>query len=40
MEKINALIQWVKDYQSWTKKDYIKAAIAVIVVFVVVGSIF
>jgi len=40
MEKINALVEWVKDYQSWTKKDYIKAGIAVIVVVVIVGSIF
>jgi len=40
MEKINQLVEWVKDYPSWTKKDYIKAAIAVIVVIVIVGSIF
>jgi|TARA_R100001510_G_scaffold43296_1_gene39748 hypothetical protein len=40
MEKINALVEWVKNYPSWTKKDYIKAAIAVIAVVVIVGSIF
>lgn len=40
MEKFNQLVEWVKDYSFWTKKDYIKAAIAVIVVIVIVGSIF
>ena len=40
MEKFNQLVEWVKDYPFWTKKDYIKAAVAVIVVIVIVGSIF
>ena len=40
MEKINKIIEWVKNYDSWAKKDYIKAGIIVVVVLAVIISIF
>ena len=40
MEKINKIVEWVKNYDSWAKKDYIKAGVIVIIVLAVVISIF
>ena len=40
MEKINKIIEWVKNYDSWAKKDYIKAGVIVVIVLAVVISIF
>ena len=40
MEKINKIIEWVKNYDSWAKKDYIKAGIIVVIVLAVIISIF
>ena len=40
MEKVNKIIEWVKNYDSWAKKDYIKAGVIVIIVLAVVISIF
>jgi|TARA_R110000744_G_scaffold101854_4_gene196180 hypothetical protein len=39
MNKINNIVQWAKNYPNWTKKDYIKAAIVVVLIVMVVGSI-
>ena len=40
MEKINKIVEWVKNYDSWAKKDYIKAGVIGIIVLAVVISIF
>ena len=40
MEKINKIVEWVKNYDSWAKKDYIKAGVIVVIVLAVVISIF
>ena len=40
MEKVNKIIEWVKNYDSWAKKDYIKAGVIVVIVLAVVISIF
>ena len=40
MEKINKIVEWVKNYDSWAKKDYIKAGVIVVVVLAVIISIF
>ena len=40
MEKINKIIEWVKNYDSWAKKDYIKAGVIGVIVLAVVISIF
>ena len=40
MKKINKIIEWVKNYDSWAKKDYIKDGIIVVVVLAVIISIF
>ena len=40
MEKINKIVEWVKNYESWAKKDYIKAGVIVVIVLAVVISIF
>ena len=40
MKKINKIIEWVKNYDSWAKKDYIKAGVIVIIVLAVIISIF
>jgi hypothetical protein len=40
MEKINKIIEWVKNYDSWAKKDYIKAGVIVVIVLAVIISIF
>ena len=40
MEKVNKIIEWCKNYQSWTKKDYIKAGAVVIIFLAVVINIF
>jgi uncharacterized protein YpmB len=40
MKKINKIIEWVKNYDSWAKKDYIKAGIIVVIVLAVIISIF
>lgn len=32
MEKLNEIIDWVKNYQLWETKDYIKAGVAVVIV--------
>jgi|TARA_R100000742_G_C4224330_1_gene47309 hypothetical protein len=39
MDKINAIIEWVKDYRLWETKDYIKAGVVVIVVIGIIVSI-
>ena len=40
MEKINKIVEWVKNYDSWAKKDYIKAGVIVVIVLAVIVSIF
>ena len=40
MEKINKIVEWVKNYDSWAKKDYIKAGVIGVIVLAVVISIF
>ena len=40
MKKINKIVEWVKNYDSWAKKDYIKAGIIVVIVLAVIISIF
>jgi|TARA_Y100000816_G_C25645953_1_gene343647 hypothetical protein len=40
MEKINKIVEWVKNYDSWAKKDYIKAGVIVVIVLAVIISIF
>ena len=40
MKKINKIIEWVKNYDSWAKKDYIKAGVIVVIVLAVIISIF
>ena len=40
MKKINKIVEWVKNYDSWAKKDYIKAGVIVVIVLAVVISIF
>ena len=40
MEKVNKIIEWVKNYDSWAKKDYIKAGVIGVIVLAVVISIF
>ena len=40
MEKINKIIEWVKNYDSWGKKDYIKAGVVVVIFLAVVINIF
>tara|TARA_R100000231_G_scaffold130960_1_gene102817 strand:- start:490 stop:639 length:150 start_codon:yes stop_codon:yes gene_type:complete len=40
MEKVNKIIEWVKNYDSWAKKDYIKAGVIVVIVLAVIISIF
>ena len=40
MEKVNKIIEWVKNYESWAKKDYIKAGVIVVIVLAVIISIF
>jgi hypothetical protein len=38
MKKLTSVVGWVKNYQSWEKKDYIKAAaIAAIIIIVIVN---
>jgi len=39
MKKINDIVQWAKNYPNWTKKDYIKATIVVVLTVMVIGSI-
>ena len=38
--KINKIIEWVKNYDSWGKKDYIKAGVVVVIFLAVVINIF
>ena len=40
MEKINKIVEWVKHYDSWAKKDYIKAGVSGVIVLAVIISIF
>ena len=40
MEKINKIVEWVKNYDSWAKKDNIKAGVIVVIVLAVIISIF
>ena len=40
MEKINKIVEWIKNYDSWAKKDYIKAGVIVVIVLAVIISIF
>ena len=40
MKKINKIVEWVKNYDSWEKKDYIKAGVIVVFVLAVIISIF
>ena len=40
MEKVNKIIEWVKNYDSWAKKDYIKAGVIEVIVLAVIISIF
>ena len=40
MKKINKIVEWVKNYDSWAKKDYIKAGVIGVIVLAVVLSIF
>ena len=40
MEKINKIVEWVKNYDSWAKKDRIKAGVIVVIVLAVIISIF
>ena len=40
MEKVNKIVEWVKNYDSWAKKDYIKAGVIVVIVLAVIVSIF
>ena len=40
MEKINKIVEWVKNFDSWAKKDYIKAGVIVVIVLAVIISIF
>ena len=40
MEKINKIVECVKNYDSWAKKDYIKAGVIVVIVLAVIISIF
>ena len=40
MDKINKIVEWVKNYDSWAKKDYIKAGVIGVIVLAVVISIF
>ena len=40
MEKINKIVEWVKNYDSGAKKDYIKAGVIVVIVLAVIISIF
>ena len=40
MEKINKIVEWVKNYDSWAKKDYIKAGVIVVIALAVIISIF
>ena len=39
MEKVYEIIDWVKNYQLWETKDYIKAGVVVIVVIGIIVSI-
>ena len=38
MEKIYEIIDWVKNYQLWEIKDYIKASVVVLIVIGIIVS--
>jgi len=40
MEKLNELMDWVKNYQLWEKKDYIKIVIGIAIIVMILVGIF